>query len=274
MAEGKRTWGYRAVATPDGEEVSFGLYEVFYEDGLPTGMCPEPTLVSSKRDFSDVIAQISEAVRRPLHDPANPQPAPRSHLMEAGYMPGNLMDKLVPLTMPEIVQYHRNFANDIDKALAEQPEMSGSMRAIATADKVFALRIVKSLESLQDLDKVRQQLAGYLDQAREIAQADQDVSKIDAAVVLEQRMDALDGVLENAQGLLGLIYNLPGPDNCQVCLGARGGMPGNENVVDGVVMCDICTMNARATGKSPNAKPPGTNCWDPRTWTAPKDDPA
>lgn len=29
-------------------------------------------------------------------------------------------------------------------------------------------------------------------------------------------------------------------DACEVCLGAKGGVPGNEVVVDGVVMCDYC----------------------------------
>lgn len=30
------------------------------------------------------------------------------------------------------------------------------------------------------------------------------------------------------------------PDNCQICLGRSGGMKGNENIVDGIVMCDYC----------------------------------
>lgn len=30
------------------------------------------------------------------------------------------------------------------------------------------------------------------------------------------------------------------PDNCQVCGGREGGMLGNENIVDGVIMCDYC----------------------------------
>ena len=29
-------------------------------------------------------------------------------------------------------------------------------------------------------------------------------------------------------------------DGCQICLGARGGVPGNENHVAGRVMCDYC----------------------------------
>lgn len=31
-----------------------------------------------------------------------------------------------------------------------------------------------------------------------------------------------------------------GSDACQVCHGTRGGAPGNENIVNGVVMCDYC----------------------------------
>ena len=29
-------------------------------------------------------------------------------------------------------------------------------------------------------------------------------------------------------------------DNCEVCHGKSGGVRGNENVIDGVVMCDYC----------------------------------
>jgi hypothetical protein len=30
-------------------------------------------------------------------------------------------------------------------------------------------------------------------------------------------------------------------DDCEICHGAREGVPGNENVVDGKLMCDECT---------------------------------
>jgi hypothetical protein len=30
-------------------------------------------------------------------------------------------------------------------------------------------------------------------------------------------------------------------DACEICLGRNGGVPGNENVIDGVVMCDECS---------------------------------
>lgn len=29
-------------------------------------------------------------------------------------------------------------------------------------------------------------------------------------------------------------------DKCQFCLGAKGGKPGNENFIDGVIICDYC----------------------------------
>lgn len=32
------------------------------------------------------------------------------------------------------------------------------------------------------------------------------------------------------------------PDNCEVCHGKQGGVKGNENVMDGKVMCDFCTF--------------------------------
>lgn len=30
------------------------------------------------------------------------------------------------------------------------------------------------------------------------------------------------------------------PDNCEVCKGEKGGIRGNENIINGVVMCDYC----------------------------------
>lgn len=34
-------------------------------------------------------------------------------------------------------------------------------------------------------------------------------------------------------------------DNCERCRGARGGVRGNENVVDGWTLCDYCTVDGR-----------------------------
>jgi len=30
------------------------------------------------------------------------------------------------------------------------------------------------------------------------------------------------------------------PDNCTICHGDNGGVKGNENIIDGIVMCDYC----------------------------------
>lgn len=32
-------------------------------------------------------------------------------------------------------------------------------------------------------------------------------------------------------------------DKCQACRGERGGVPGNENLVDGRTLCDYCTAD-------------------------------
>jgi len=29
-------------------------------------------------------------------------------------------------------------------------------------------------------------------------------------------------------------------DNCEICKGMKGGVKGNENIIDGIVMCDYC----------------------------------
>lgn len=44
----------------------------------------------------------------------------------------------------------------------------------------------------------------------------------------------------------GVIHRIR-PDNCQVCKGNRGGVRGNENRVNGVVMCDYCTAELMKT---------------------------
>ena len=33
------------------------------------------------------------------------------------------------------------------------------------------------------------------------------------------------------------------PDNCEVCQGKRGGVRGNENIMDGKRMCDYCSVD-------------------------------
>lgn len=40
--------------------------------------------------------------------------------------------------------------------------------------------------------------------------------------------------------ILGVIERYLGPDDCEICLGAKGGVKGNENIIDGIKMCDYC----------------------------------
>lgn len=40
------------------------------------------------------------------------------------------------------------------------------------------------------------------------------------------------------------------PDRCEVCHGDRGGVRGNENLVNGTIMCDYCSA-ARDFGMLP-----------------------
>lgn len=55
-----------------------------------------------------------------------------------------------------------------------------------------------------------------------------------------EREQGIEESLE-AQELANAKY----PDNCQLCHGAKGGVRGNENIVDGIVMCDYCTVEYR-----------------------------
>lgn len=39
-------------------------------------------------------------------------------------------------------------------------------------------------------------------------------------------------------------------DNCEICHGTKGGVEGNENVINGVVVCDYCHTNVREITKA------------------------
>lgn len=45
-------------------------------------------------------------------------------------------------------------------------------------------------------------------------------------------------------------------DNCAFCLGAKGGVRGNENVVGGVIVCDYCSALLHNMQKSPGEEKP------------------
>jgi len=42
-----------------------------------------------------------------------------------------------------------------------------------------------------------------------------------------------------------------GKDSCEVCLGTRKGVPGNENIINEVVMCDYCSVLQEKEYKMP-----------------------
>lgn len=51
-----------------------------------------------------------------------------------------------------------------------------------------------------------------------------------------------------AHGTLAEIEQVP--DRCQTCHGKRGGMLGNENIINGAMMCDYCTSDWLAKERS------------------------
>lgn len=63
-----------------------------------------------------------------------------------------------------------------------------------------------------------------------------------AAVVL---LMLLPTVLSNGQYLQSWWRELRQPklDKCSRCKGARGGVPGNESVINNVVLCDYCAAD-------------------------------
>ena len=43
-------------------------------------------------------------------------------------------------------------------------------------------------------------------------------------------------------------------DDCQRCFGERGGVKGNENVIDGVVLCDYCSADDHLAAQKREAR--------------------
>ena len=264
------TWGYRVVAHKDGEDTLYGLHEVHYDDDGVPGSMSDPLLMSDSRDFIDTLRRVEDAVSRPLHDPANPVAAPRSlsHVQRAmgypdgratdlGYLPGPAEAKAAPLTLAEIVTHHRQWAADLERMIAGGT-LEGEMLDKARSDIIMSLRIAKTLAPLEARAKMAQQASSLIHKARD------DLYRVEEALALNDgQRDLFDGVhadLENAGGLVSALSVPPGPDNCRRCRGARGGAPGNENVVDGEVLCDWCSHDALAAKRG---KPDGVNCWVP-----------
>jgi hypothetical protein len=89
---------------------------------------------------------------------------------------------------------------------------------------------------------------------------DADFDKVDA-MMHEQRMKAVnlakpskatqmvfDAVWYDKISFTEFKELLPLIDNecaCEICGGAKGGTPGNENVINGMCVCDFCTNEYR-----------------------------
>jgi hypothetical protein len=43
-------------------------------------------------------------------------------------------------------------------------------------------------------------------------------------------------------------------DNCEICKGTKGGVKGNENIIDNIVMCDYCIVEYENEKKRLNKK--------------------
>lgn len=58
--------------------------------------------------------------------------------------------------------------------------------------------------------------------------------------VMQEEIDELQA--KNKRLLSTLNFERPEkyPDNCKVCKGTNGGVRGNENIIDNIVMCDYC----------------------------------
>lgn len=64
-------------------------------------------------------------------------------------------------------------------------------------------------------------------------------------VLMTVKSDDLDHLSELnktvEQVIHGRLREMFARDNCELCLGAKGGVRGNENVFEGIVVCDYCS---------------------------------
>lgn len=73
--------------------------------------------------------------------------------------------------------------------------------------------------------------------------------------LINNDQDIVGRVIVSANILQYIIDLLPeDKDNCEVCLGEKGGVLGNENVIDDVVMCDYCSAERHTFVRARNNK--------------------
>jgi len=73
-----------------------------------------------------------------------------------------------------------------------------------------------------------------LEAIKKLEEAKKNVTSFDGKQIIVAPLEAVDGLLFAVKMLF--------PDHCEVCKGEKGGVRGNENYVDGKVMCDYCSL--------------------------------
>ena len=59
-----------------------------------------------------------------------------------------------------------------------------------------------------------------------------------------------DDITPYVYGLLNeKLFSLGVRDKCQICHGNKGGVPGNENIENGVILCDYCSAERMSFDK-------------------------
>lgn len=162
-----------------------------------------------------------------------------------------MSERLIPLTLEAIIAYHETYAGDLTRYI-EGGALTPDLEAKAIEDRLMARRIAHTLRPLLGQASVAERLSNIATQAREAFYKLPPPVKPDegeAYVTLETALEALEaGVSQFAMPI--------GPDGCEACHGARGGAPGNENIVDGRKLCDWCSHDAmrKARGETEEHK--------------------
>lgn len=162
-----------------------------------------------------------------------------------------MTDRLIPLTLEDIIAYHEGYAQDLRRHLAGNA-LTEELRQKAVEDELKARRIAHTLRALVTAQAEAQRLCGIASQARS------RFYDLPAAVTPwqgEAYVEVESALEELESGISQLAIPL-GPDDCEECKGARGGVKGNENIVDGRKLCDWCSVDAsrRARGETEEHK--------------------
>ncbi|UTC28162.1 hypothetical protein GURKE_01310 [Brevundimonas phage vB_BpoS-Gurke] len=162
-----------------------------------------------------------------------------------------MTDRLIPLTLDDIIAYHKGYAADLERHLAAGG-LSDDLRMKAEEDLLMAHRIVRSLRFLGCAQREALRVGPIAHAARDAfynLPAPVKPDEGEAFVTIETALEAMEGVI-------GMMAIPLGPDDCEACKGARGGTKGNENIVDGRKLCDWCSVDAtrRARGETEEHK--------------------